>query len=134
VFVWHHLHDIADGGVIHGSLILVILAGVSLTSWKWHCNRWQSHPPQLVSLIPAGVHVTSWILRSTGRRGYPPQHYIPPSSSCFCDLQEITSSQTTVAHSYFKCVALLVMHTIRWDVNGFHVSTIRNLISWEGSD
>jgi len=46
VFVWHHWHDIADGGVICGSLILVILAGVSLTSWKWRCNRWQSHLPQ----------------------------------------------------------------------------------------
>ena len=50
------------------------------------------------------------------------------SSSCFCDLQEITSLQTTVARSYSTCVALSVMRTIRWDVNGIHVSTIRNLI------
>jgi len=66
----------------------------------------------VVSLIPAGVCVTSRILRSTGRRGHPPQRYIPHSSSCFCDLQEITSLQKTVARSYSKCVALSVMRTI----------------------
>jgi len=82
----------------------------------------------VVSLIPAGVRVTSRILRSTGRRGHPPQCYIPHSSFCFCNLQEITTLQTKVARSYFKCVALSVMRTIRWDVNGIHVSTIRNLI------
>jgi hypothetical protein len=35
VFAWRHRHDVADGGVIRGSLISVILAGVSLTSRKW---------------------------------------------------------------------------------------------------
>jgi hypothetical protein len=40
--------------------------------------------------------------------------------------------QTTVARSYCKCVALSVMRTIRWDVNGIHVSTIRNLIRRKG--
>jgi len=88
----------------------------------------------VVSLIPAGVRVTSRILRSTGRRGHPPQRYIPHSSSCFCDQQEITSLQTTVACSYSKCVALSVMRTIGWDVKGIHVSTIRNLIRREGSE
>ena len=44
------------------------------------------------------------------------------------------SFQTTVARSNSKCVALSVMRTTRWDVNGFHVSTIRNLIRREGSD
>ena len=42
--------------------------------------------------------------------------------------------QTIAARSYSKCVALSVMRTIRWDVNGIHVSTIRNLIRREGSD
>ena len=45
VFMWHHQHDIADG-VIRGSLISMILAGVPLTSWKWRRSRQQSHPPQ----------------------------------------------------------------------------------------
>jgi hypothetical protein len=47
VFVWRHRHYIvADGGVIRGSLISVILAGVPRTSWKWRCSRQQSHSPQ----------------------------------------------------------------------------------------
>jgi hypothetical protein len=46
VFVWRHQHDVADGGVIRGSLISVILAGVPLTSRKWRRSRRQSHPPQ----------------------------------------------------------------------------------------
>jgi hypothetical protein len=87
-----------------------------------------------VSLIPAGVRVPSRILRSIGRRGHPPQRNILHSSFCFCDLQEITSLQTTVARSYSKCVALSVMRTMRLDVNGIHVSTIRNLIRWEESE
>jgi hypothetical protein len=57
----------------------------------------------LISLIPAGVRVMSRTLCSTGRRGHPPQRYIPHSSFCFCDLQETTSLQTTVARSYSKC-------------------------------
>ena len=77
---------VADGGVIRGSLISVILEAVPLTSRKLRRSRRQSHPPQ---------------------------RYIPHSSSCFCDLQEITSLQTTVARSYSKCVALSVMRTIR---------------------
>jgi hypothetical protein len=39
VFAWRHRHYVVT--VIHGSLISVILAGVSLTSWKWHRCRWQ---------------------------------------------------------------------------------------------
>ena len=45
VFVWRHRHDVADGGVIRGSLISVILAGVPLTSRKWRRSRQQSHSP-----------------------------------------------------------------------------------------
>jgi len=132
VFVWRHRHDVvADGGVIRGSLISVILAGVPLTSRKWRRTDDRVIRHSVISLIPVGVRVTSRILRSTGRRG---QRYIPNSSSCFYDLQKITFLQTTVAPSYSRCVALSVMRTIRWDVNGIHVSTIRNLIRREGSD
>jgi hypothetical protein len=47
VFAWRHRHYVvADGGVIRGSLISVILAGVPLTSRKWRRSRRQSHPPQ----------------------------------------------------------------------------------------
>jgi hypothetical protein len=46
VFLWRHRHDLADGGVIRGSLISVILTGVPLTSRKWRRSRRQSHPPQ----------------------------------------------------------------------------------------
>ena len=131
VFAWRHRHYVvADGEVIPGSLISVILAGVPLTSQKLRCSRRQSHPPQRRVPYFGGCsrHVTSRILHSTGRQGHPPQRYIPHSSSCFCGLQKITSLQKTVARSYCKCVALSVMRTIRWDVNGIHVSTIRNLI------
>jgi hypothetical protein len=134
VFVSRHRHDVADGGVIRGSLISVILAGVPLTSRKWRLADDRVIRHSVVSLIPARVRVTSRILSSTGRRGHPPQRYIPHSSSCFCDLQEITSLQTTVARSYSKCVALSVMRMIRWDVNGIRVSTIRNSIRREVSD
>ena len=42
VFAWRHRHYVvADGGVNRGSLISVILAGVSLTSRKWRRSRWQ---------------------------------------------------------------------------------------------
>ena len=133
-----------------------------VTSSTLHCRQRRSHPRQpyicdssgsspnvtemtvvadnrvihhsVVSLIPVGVCVTSRILHSNGRRGHLPHHYIPHSSSCFCDLQEIMSLQTTVAHSYSKRVALSVMRFIRWDMNGIHVSTIRNLVRREGSD
>jgi hypothetical protein len=46
VFAWRHWHDVADGGVIRGRLISVILARVPLTSRKWSRSRRQSHPPQ----------------------------------------------------------------------------------------
>jgi len=47
VFMWHHQHYIvADGGVIRGSLISVILAGVPLMSRKLRRSRRQSHPLQ----------------------------------------------------------------------------------------
>jgi len=38
--------DVADCGVIRGSLISVILAGVPLTSRKWRRSRGHCHPPQ----------------------------------------------------------------------------------------
>jgi len=145
----------------HVCLISVVPAGVHVTSPTLRCRWRRSYPRQLyvrgssgnspnvaditslqttvlrhsvVSLILVGVRVTSRILRSTGRRGHPPQRYISQSSTCFSSLQEITSLQTTVARSYSKCVAVSVMRTIRWDVNGIHVSTIRYLIRREGSD
>jgi len=47
VFAWRHRHYVvAGGGVIRGSLISVILAGIPLTSRKWRRSRRQSHPPQ----------------------------------------------------------------------------------------
>jgi len=47
VFVWRQRHYVvADCGVIRGSLISVILAGVPLTSRKWRRSRRQSHPLQ----------------------------------------------------------------------------------------
>jgi hypothetical protein len=47
VFAWRHRHYVvADGGVIRGSLISVILAGIPLTSRKWRRSRRQTHPPQ----------------------------------------------------------------------------------------
>jgi len=131
VFAWRHIHYVVgDGGVFRGSLISVILAGVPLTSRKWRRSRRQSHPPQRRIVYSGGCsrHFTDITFnRATGP-------YVPHSSSFFSDLQEITSLQTTVASSYCKCVVLSVMRTIRWDVNGIHVSTIRNLIRREGSD
>jgi hypothetical protein len=47
VFPWRHRHYVvAGGGVIRGSLISVILAGVPLKSRKLRCSRRQSHSPQ----------------------------------------------------------------------------------------
>jgi hypothetical protein len=162
LFLWgplqNHGHKMAAGAtVFRDTLISVIPAGLRVTSPTLRCRRRRSHPWQpyirdssgssskvaaddrvirhsVVSLIPAGVRVTSRIICSTGRRDHTPQRYIPHSSSCFCDLQEITFLQTTVARSYSKCVALWVMRTLRWDVNVIHVSTIRNLIRREGSE
>jgi len=65
VFAWRHRHDVvADGGVIRGSLISVILAGVPLT-WR----RRQSHPPQRRMPYSGGCsrHVTDITFnRATG--------------------------------------------------------------------
>jgi hypothetical protein len=62
-FAWCHRHDVADGGVIRGSLISVILVGVPLTSRKWRCSRQQSHLPQ---------------------------HHIPYSGGCLRHIRDIT--------------------------------------------
>jgi hypothetical protein len=130
VFAWRHRHYVAaGGGVIRGSLISVILAAVPLTSWKLHRSRRQNHPPQRRVPYSGGCsrHVTDITFkRATG----PSATALYPS---ICGLQEITSLQTTAARSYSKCFALSIMRTIRWDVNGIHVSTIRNLIKRKGS-
>jgi hypothetical protein len=150
-------HKMADGEyVFRDTLISVVPGCVCVTSPTLRCRWRRSHPRQsyicdssrsspyvladdtvfrysVLSLILVGVRVTSRILRSTGRQAHPPQRYIPHSSSCFCGLQEITSLQATIVRSSSKCVALSVMRTIRWDVNGIHVSTIPNLIRREGS-
>jgi hypothetical protein len=161
-FLWgplqNHRHKMAAGAtVFRDTLISVIPAGVRVMSPTWRRRR-RSHPRQsyirsgsssrrgndivaddrvirhsVVSVIPVGVRVTSRVLRSIGRQGHTSQRYIPHSSSCFYDLQEITFLQTNVARFYSKCVALSVMRAIRWDVNGIHVSTIWNLIRGEGS-
>ena len=69
VFAWRHRHDVADGGVIRGSLISVILAGVPLTLRKWRCSRRQSHPSQRRIPYSGGClrHVTNITFkRATG--------------------------------------------------------------------
>jgi hypothetical protein len=51
LFAWCHRHYVvAEGRVIRGSLISVILVGVPLTSRKLHSSRRKSHPLQ--HLIP----------------------------------------------------------------------------------
>ena len=70
VFAWRHRHYVvADGGVIRGSLISVILAGVPLTLRKLRRSRRQSRPPQ--RRIPyfdgCSRHVTDiTFIRATG--------------------------------------------------------------------
>jgi hypothetical protein len=62
VFAWRHRHyTVAGGGVIRGSLISVILAGVPLTSWKLRHSRQQSHLPQCRIPYSGGCshHVTN---------------------------------------------------------------------------
>jgi hypothetical protein len=55
VFTLRHWHYVVpDGGVIHGSLISVILTGVPQTSRKWRRSRRQNHPPQLRIPYPGG--------------------------------------------------------------------------------
>jgi hypothetical protein len=70
VFSWRHRHYVvADGRVIRGSLISVILAGVPLMSRKWRRSRLQSHPPQRRIPYSGGCsrHVTDITLnRATG--------------------------------------------------------------------
>jgi len=135
VFALRHWHYVVAGGVvIRGSLISVILAGVPLTSRKLHRCRRQSRPPQL--RIPYSGECSRHVTDITFNRASGPSTTALYLSfqHLFCGQQEITSLQTTVARSYSKCIALSVIRTIRWDVNGIHVSTIRNLIRREGSD
>ena len=84
VFALRNRHYVvADGRVIHGSLISAILAGVPLTSRKLHRCRRQSLPPQLLIPYSGGSsrHVTD--ITFTRAAGHPPQHYISHSSTCF---------------------------------------------------
>jgi hypothetical protein len=135
VFPWRHRHYVvAEGGVIRGSFISVILAGAPLTSRKLHSSRRKSHPPQRRIPYSGGWLCHAMDITFYRAAGHPPQSYIPQSSSCFCGLQEITSLRTTLGRSKSKCVALSEMLTIRWDVNGIHLCTNRNLIGREGSD
>jgi hypothetical protein len=136
LFSWRHLHYVvADGGVIRGSLISVILAEVPRTSRKLRRSRRQSHPPQRRIRYSGGClhHVTDITFNQATRAI---RHSVISLilAPVFSGLQEITSLQTTVACSYFKRVALSAMRTIRWDVNGIRVSIFRNLIRREGSD
>jgi len=70
VFVWRHRHDVvADGGVIRGSLISVIIAEFPLMSQKWRRSRRQSRPPQCPIPYSGGCsrHVTDITFnRATG--------------------------------------------------------------------
>jgi hypothetical protein len=71
VFAWHHRHYvIAGGGVIRGSLISVILAGIPLTSQKLHLSRRQSYPPQ--HQIPYSGGCSSHVTDSTFNRAAGP--------------------------------------------------------------
>jgi len=71
VFAWRHRHDVvADGGIIRGSLISVILARVPLTSRKWRCTRRQSHPPQ--RRIPYSGGCSSHVTHTTFNRAKGP--------------------------------------------------------------
>jgi len=61
VFAWRHRNYlVGDGGVIRGSLMSVVLAGVPLRSRKLHRCRRHSHPPQLSIPYSGGCsrHVT----------------------------------------------------------------------------
>jgi len=71
VFAWRHRHYVvADGGVIRGSLMSVILAGVPLTSRKLRRSRRQSHPLQRRVPYSSGRHVTDITFnRATGPSG-----------------------------------------------------------------
>jgi hypothetical protein len=104
VFAWCHRHYVvADGGVIRdssGSFPNVM----EITSWQTTESSATAlclNGPWCLLLL-ADVRVTSRILRSTGRRSHPPQCYVSHSCFCFCELQEITSLQTTVSRSYPK--------------------------------
>ena len=159
----NHGHKMAAGAtVFRGTLISVVPADVRVTSPTLRCRRRRNLPRQPyirdssrsspnVAEITFEQATESSAIASyplfwrvlASRHGYHVQpgdgairHTVISvySSSCFCDLQEITSLQTTVTRFYSKCVALSVMRTIRWDVSGIHVSTIRNLIRREGSD
>jgi hypothetical protein len=70
VFAWRHRHYVvADGGVILGNIISVILAGVTLTSRKLPRSRRQSYPPQRPTPFSGGCsrHVTDITFnRATG--------------------------------------------------------------------
>jgi hypothetical protein len=135
VFAWRHPHYVvAGGGVVRGSLISVILAGVPLTSRKLRRSRRESHQPQRRISYSGGCsrRVTdSTFNRAAGSYAtalhpsfqllflWPTENHVLADDSCAFLLQ--------------VCCAL-GNGKIRWDMNGIHVSTIRNLIRREGSD
>jgi len=89
--VWRRRHDVADGGVIRGRLISVILAGVPLTSRKWRRSRRQSHPPQRRIPYSGGCsrHVTDTMLTLRWLMSY---IYGAP-------ILDVSRSHTTTQHS-----------------------------------
>jgi hypothetical protein len=102
VFAWRHRHYVvADGGVIRGSFISVILAGVSLTLRKLRRFRRQSHPPQLCVPYSGGCY--------TSRHGY----YVQPGGGAICH-SVISLIQAHVFVAYKKSCPC------RWQ---FHVPT-----------
>jgi hypothetical protein len=136
VFAWHHRHYVVvGGGVIRGSLISVILAGVPLTSWKLCRSRQQSHPPQRRIRYSGGClrHVTdstfNWAAGPSATAIHPSFQilFLWPTDNHVL-------AYDSCAFLLPKCVTLSVMRTIRWDVNRIHVSTIRNLIRRESSN
>jgi len=132
VFVWHHRHYVvADGGVICGSLMSVILPGVPLTWRKWRRSR---RKPQ--RRIPYSGRCLRHITDITFNRATGPSATALYPSFWLLFLWPTGNNVLADDSCAFllKCVALSVMLTIRWDVNGIHVSTIRKLIRREGSD
>jgi hypothetical protein len=139
VLAWRHRHYVvAEGGVIRGSLISVILAEVRLTSRKLRRSRRQSHPPQRRIPYSGGCssHVTDITFnQATGPSTtalYPSFQLLflwPTRNHALADDSCAFLLQVSVTRNVMS-----VMHTIHWDVNGIHAPTIRNLIRREGSD
>jgi hypothetical protein len=95
LFLWgplqNHGYKMAAGATVFcETLISVVPAGVRVTSPTLRCRRRRSHPRQPYIRDSSGSSPNVPKLRRNRRQSHPPQRYIPHSSSCFCDLQEIT--------------------------------------------